>query len=78
VLLEAVKGEPEVLDGSTAVPERFSEDELAVEVDEPDTVLLFDAVTGEAEVLDRLPETDGTVYEYGAGMYGTGAYGTGV
>jgi len=60
------------------VPERFSEDELTVKVDWPDTVVLFDAVTGEAEVLDRLPEIDGAVYEYGAGMYGTDTYGTGV
>ena len=78
MLLDAVKGEPEVLDEGTAAPERFSEDEDALEVGVVGTVLEFEAVTGDADVLDTLPELNGAVYEYGAGMYGTGAYGTGV
>lgn len=67
MLFETVTGEPDVLDGGVAVPERPSELEDSGVVDVAGTEeLLFDAVTGEAEVLeieDRLPELDGIEYE---------------
>lgn len=66
-LFEAVIGEPDVLDGGVAVPERPSELEDSGVVDVAGIFeLLFDAVTGEPEVLeteDGLPELDGAEYE---------------
>lgn len=63
MLFEAVTGEPDVLDGGVAVPERPSELEDSGVVDVAGTYeLLFDAVMGEPEVLeteDRLPELNG-------------------